>query len=49
MEDYLRPSVEGVNQATAGDVMSNAYFKRSGNASGNIDGANVCPTVNPTR
>jgi hypothetical protein len=25
------------------------YPGRSGNASGNIDGENVCPTVNPTR
>jgi hypothetical protein len=25
------------------------YPERSGNASGNMDGENVCPTVNPTR
>lgn len=30
-------------------VSSNTYPGRFGNASGNIDDENVCPTVNPTR
>jgi hypothetical protein len=47
---YLGPILEGVSQAPLATLrFAEHYPERFGNASGNIDGENVCPTANPTR